>query len=265
MRTFAWALAVCLPVAEAMAAPKIVLAPHRAVYDLSLEQSANGETVAASGNMVYEVHDACNAWATEQTLTINSVDRDGHQSSTRSDYATFETKNGQSFNFTMRQLEGGHQGAGIRGHASVPASGGSGLVQFTEPSGTILTLPAGTLFPMSHTKAILQAAAEGAKTASPTLFDGTGTDGAEYTAATILNWGATRSAPIDALGDVPSGRIHIAFYALHDLGMTPEYEIGSRYFANGVSDRLDMDFGDYRLRGQLRSLVMLPSAKGCGR
>ncbi len=261
----AWALAFSLASGTAAAAPAIVLAPHKAVYDLSLEQAGNGQTVAASGHMVFEVHDACNAWATEQTLTINSVDRDGHQSSTRSDYATFETKNGRSLTFTMRQRDGGHDQAGIRGHATIPASGGAGVVQFVEPAGTVLTLPAGTLFPMSHTKAILQAAADGRRYLAPTLFDGTGTDGAEYTAATILNWGPTTSAPADALEHAASGRIHIAFYPLHDLGMTPEYEIGSRYFANGVSDRLDMDFGDYRLRGQLRSLVMLPGARGCGR
>ncbi len=248
----------------ASAAPTIVLAPHRATYDLSLEQSGTGTTVSANGHMVFEVHDACNAWATEQTLTINSVDRDGHQSATRSDYATFEAKNGRSFNFTMRQTDAGHDAADIRGHASLPAEG-VGTVQFTNPPGTVLTLPQGTLFPMSHTKAILQAAAEGKNSLSPTLFDGTGTDGAEYTFASILNWGPSKDAPIGALDEVPSGRIHIAFYPLHSTAMEPEYELGSRYFANGVSDRLDMDFGDYRLHGKLTSLVLLPPSHGCAK
>ena len=47
--------------------------------------------------------------------------------------------------------------------------------------------------------------------------------------------------------------------------MTPEYEVGTRYFANGVGDRLTMDFGGFRLAGQLRSLTMLPQAKNCRR
>ena len=260
--------AVCglaaLLASPAAAAPPRVLAPHRAVYDLSLEQAGNGETVAASGNMTFEVHDACSAWATEQTLTINSVDREGHQSATRSDYATFETKDGQSFNFTMRQTNAGHDQSDIRGHANVPASGAAGSVTFSEPPNTMLALPAGTLFPMSHTKAVLQAAADGKRSLSPILFDGTGTDGAEYTYASILDWGASSHAP-GPLSGMPSGRIHIAFYPLHGSAMTPEYEIGSRYFANGVSDRLDMDFGDYRLHGKLRTLELLPSARGCGK
>ena len=264
MRRLAWCLACLVASSGAVGAPTITLVPHRAVYDLNLEQAGDGQTVAASGHMVFEVHDACSAWATQQTLTIDSVDRDGHQSATRSDYATFETKNGQSFNFTMRQTDAGHDAADIRGHASVPASGAAGSVTFTEPAGTVLTLPAGTLFPMSHTKAILQAAADGKRSVSPTLFDGTGTDGAEYTYASILGWGATTGAP-PAVSGVASGRIHIAFYPSRGSDMTPEYEIGSRYFANGVSDRLDMDFGDYRLHGKLRTLEMLPAARGCGK
>jgi hypothetical protein len=67
------------------------------------------------------------------------------------------------------------------------------------------------------------------------------------------------------MADVSSGRIHIAFYPLSGHGIAPEYEIGSRYFANGVSDRLDMDFGDYRLAGTLQSLKLLPQASGCGK
>jgi hypothetical protein len=118
---------------------------------------------------------------------------------------------------------------------------------------------------MSHTRAILQAAADGKRSLSPILFDGTGTDGAEYTYATILDWGPGAAPPIAALAHMDQGRVHIAFFPLKGSAMTPEYEIGSRYFANGVSDRLDMDFGDYRLRGELRSLVLLPSAKGCRR
>ncbi len=246
----------------AQAAAPIVLAPHRAVYDLSLSQAGSGDTVSASGEMTFEVHDACSAWATEQTLSIASIDREGHQSSTRSDYATFESKDGRSFNFTMRQVDEGRTASDLRGHASI-APGKQGQVQFSEPAGAVLTLPVGTLFPMTHTKTILEAAEAGKRELSPVLFDGTGADGAEYTYASILGWAPSTEPPITALRGMGSGRIHIAFYPLADRGMAPEYELGSRFFADGVSDRLDMDFGDYRLRGILRSLVLLPTAKGC--
>ena len=262
MRRALLVLALALGAGTAEAAVPITLAPHRAVYDLSLAHAGSGGTVAASGEMTFEVHDACSAWATEQTLTINSIDREGHESSTRSDYATFESKDGHTFNFTMRQIDGGRTASDLRGRASI-LPGQPGEVQFTEPAGTELTLPTGTLFPMTHTRTILQAAAAGAHALAPILFDGTGTDGAEYTYATILGWAPAQDPPIVSLSGMQEGRIHIAFYPLNDRGMTPEYELGSRFFANGVSDRLDMDFGDFRLKGHLRSLVLLPVAAPC--
>ena len=239
------------------------LARHRAVYDLSFAGSPDGDTVSAGGEMTFEVRDACTAWATQQMLSISSVDRDGTQTATRSDYATFELKDGSALNFTMRQKDDGTNDTVYRGRATIGADG-VGHVAFLSPSGVTLTLPRGTLFPMRHTAVILDAAAAGKRSLAPLLFDGTGDDGAEYTYVTILDWGATvGSAPNASLDGVASGRVHISFFPLGGHDMTPEYEIGSRYFANGVGDRLLMDFGTFRLSGRLRSLTMLPAAHGC--
>lgn len=251
--------------ALAAARPAISLAPHRAVYDLSFAGSADGRTVSASGRMTFEVLDACSAWATQQMLQISSVDRDGTETATRSDYATWEQKDGRAFNFTVLERDNGEAADTVRGHAAI-APGTPGHVVFSEPHGTTLTLPVGTLFPMAHTAAILNAAAAGTGALSPLLFDGTGTDGAEYTHVTVLGWGPTSgTVPAPSLAALPSGRIHIAFYPLASTAPLPEYEIGARYFGNGVSDRLEMDFGSFRLDGALRSLTLLPMARDCRR
>jgi hypothetical protein len=39
---------------------------------------------------------------------------------------------------------------------------------------------------------------------------------------------------------------------------TPEYEVGLRYYANGVADEMKMDFGDFVLDGKLEELEALP-------
>ena len=241
----------------------ISLSPHRAVYDLTFAGSPDGQTVSAGGEMTFEVRDACTAWATQQMLQISSTDRDGTETATRSDYATFETKDGSALTFTMTQKDNGNLTDNLRGHATI-APGQSGHVRFLSPPGASLTLPPGTLFPMEHTRTILQAAEDGRHALSPLLFDGTGTDGAEYSYVTIVNWGETVGPPPNAaLAGLQSGRIHIAFYPAASTDMTPEYEIGTRYFSNGVGDRLMMDFGGFRLAGQLKSLTMLPQAKNC--
>ena len=249
----------------ASAQAAISLKPHRAVYDLTFAGSPDGQTVSAGGEMTFEVRDACTAWATQQMLQVSSTDRDGTETATRSDDATYETKDGSALTFTMTQKDNGTLTDDLRGHATI-APGRSGHVRFLSPAGASLTLPPGTLFPMAHTRTILEAAAAGRHALSPLLFDGTGTDGAEYSYVTIVDWGPTVGPPPNpALAGLPSGRIDIAFYPLASTDMMPEYEIGTRYFANGVGDRLLMDFGGFRLAGQLKSLTMLPQAKNCRR
>lgn len=238
------------------------LAPHHAVYDLALSRSPDGATVAATGRMTFELREDCDAWATAQTLTLDATDRTGRQTATRSDYATYEKKDGSTLTFSMVQRDGDHvadtvRGVATRGPASVVA-------RYTEPAGLVRTLPADTLFPMAHNVAILAAAGAGRHALAPDLFDGTSADGGQATYASILSWGLTgATAPVPALAAMDSGRVHIAFFPAASHAMAPDYELGMRFFADGVSDRLDMDFGEFSMHGDLTSLHLLPAAQHC--
>ncbi len=237
------------------------LAPHHAEYDLALSGSPDGATVAATGRMTFELHDDCNAWATEQVLTVDATDRDGNRTSTSSDYATFETKDGHSLHFAMTERAGSRVTDAVRGTATRGAA--DVVARFTEPAGLVQHLPRDTLFPTAHTAAILAAAGAGRTELAPDLFDGTSVDGAQATYARILSWGPTTTEADPALARLPSGRVHIAFFPLGSHAMAPDYEIGMRYFADGVSDRLDMDFGAFSMHGDLVGLHLLPAARGC--
>ncbi|MBN8909632.1 MAG: DUF1849 family protein, partial [Rhodospirillales bacterium] len=39
---------------------------------------------------------------------------------------------------------------------------------------------------------------------------------------------------------------------------TPTYEVGMRYWENGVADNLQMDFGDFVMDGKMSELKPLP-------
>ncbi|RFP06429.1 hypothetical protein BFX83_15825 [Komagataeibacter xylinus] len=45
--------------------------------------------------------------------------------------------------------------------------------------------------------------------------------------------------------------------------MAPVFETGMRYFSNGVADRVDMDFGQFRMAGALREFRLLPAPDHC--
>ena len=215
--------------------------------------------------MSFEVRDRCDAWSTRQTLTVDATDRDGTQTSTRSDYATFETKDGRSLSFSMVERSGSRVADTVRGIATRTAPAGPVVARFSVPAGLVRTLPPGTLFPMAHNAAIVAAADAGHRDLFPDLFDGTSADGAQDTAVTILSWAPTgaAAAPAPPLAPRASGRVHIAFYPVGGHTITPDYESGMRYFADGVSDRLDMDFGAFSMHGDLLDLHLLPAAAAC--
>ncbi|ACI50245.1 Domain of unknown function DUF1849 [Gluconacetobacter diazotrophicus PA1 5] len=240
----------------------VALAPHRAVYDLTLAAVTGGDTVSASGTMTYGVTDACASWSTQQQLRLQTVSRSGAVTDMESDYATLEAKDGHHLVFRTVQTSNDQSPSRIMGEATMTPSGGE--VRYTQPSVHTVPLPAGTLFPMAHTAAIIRAAQNGEQAFSPMLFDGTGENGAQYTYVMLLGWIQPPSAsPYPVLARQPSGRVHVAFYTPASHDMRPDYAIGMRYFANGVSDRLDMDFGDFRMQGTLRSFTPVTAARRC--
>jgi hypothetical protein len=256
--TIAACLIGCLCMSRALAAagpgiapPSVHLAAHTATYDLSLSSTHGGGTVAASGSMSFQVTDACSAWASQQTLLLHLVTREGRSSDMASTYATLESKDGRHLTFDMQQRDNGTLTQQVRGEASLDAAG-HGSVRYTLPQPATMTLPPGTLFPMAHTAAIIAAAEAGRRSIDPVLFDGTSADGPTDSYVTILGWHpAPSQSDHPSLAGLGSGRMHVAFFARKPTTITADYEIGMRYFANGVSDQLAMDFGSFTLNGVL--------------
>lgn len=245
------------------AASPVPLAAHRAVYDLALASTHGGSTVAASGSMSFQVIDACSGWASQQQLKLQLVTREGQASDMVSDYATLESKDGKHLTFDMQERDNGSLTQQVRGEASLDTKG-DGVIHFTLPHPSTMSLPRGTLFPMAHTEAIIQAAREGRKSIDPVLFDGTSADGPTDSYVTILGWHAAPSdSQYPSLASQASGRVHVSFFARKPSTITPDYELGMRYFENGVSDRLDMNFGEFTMRGTLSSFTPTTKPRHC--
>lgn len=241
----------------------VQLAPHTASYDLTLASTTDGNTVAASGTMNFKVTDACQGWETQQQLHLQVVTRNGQSSDMVSTYATLESKDGRHLRFDMQERDNGSLTQQVRGEASLDDAG-NGTARYTLPAASSMILPHGTLFPMAHTAAIIRAAQDGARSIDPVLFDGTSADGATDSYVTILNWHAAPSqSDQPSLAALGSGRVHVAFFNRKPSTITPDYEIGMRYFANGVSDRMAMNFGSFTLNGVLHGFTPGASAMHC--
>lgn len=235
---------------------------HRAAYQLTLDKvRANSNVATANGVMLYEVGDACEGWTTRQRFTLTLNDRDGQEVETSSDYSTYETKDGRSIRFSLTQTSQGAVSQRVAGEATVGPDGGT--VQYTSPEQKEERLPPGTLLPTVHTIRVLAEARAGRRLLVAPLFDGTTADGAQDSTTAISPWLAPQ--PIErfpVLSPLGSARVRVAFFdrnAAQGGGAgAPNYEVGLRYFENGVAAELKMDFGEFAVNGQLMELAMLP-------
>ncbi len=234
-------------------ADPVQLAAHRATYKLTMD-SSRGDVSAVSGTMAYEVTDACDGWAVRQRLQMTLTNHDGQDVDMVSDYLTWESKDGTKLNFRMRQTTDTAVTSQVEGNATTGPAGGE--VHYTIPADKTVALPPGTLFPMAHTAAIIAAAEAGKKFMALPLFDGTGPDGAQNTSVVIANWNGPSAAPYPALAELPSGRVRVAFFSRKQDAQSPEYEVGMRYWSNGVADDLNMDFSDFVVAGKLDTFTI---------
>lgn len=242
-------------------APPVVLAPHHAVYKLSLD-SSQGEIVAGGGSMDYEVTDACDGWATRQRLEMNVTNTSGQDIDMVTDYATWESKDGLSMRFHMTQTTDTAITEQVDGTAKLDGPGAPGSIHYTLPEDKTLALPAGTLFPTAHTEALLNAAVAGRKFITLPIFDGTGDKGAQDSSVVISSWVPAGTAgitvPDPSLAKLPSGRVSIAFFDRTGASQKPDYEVAMRYWANGVADDLLMDFADFAMKGTITTFKANP-------
>jgi hypothetical protein len=241
------------------------MAAHRAAYRLDLGEGRNSGITAVRGAMVFDVQDACEGWATRQRMTMTVVDRDGQEIETVSDYATYEAKDGTSLRFSLTQSTGGAVSQRVAGEATLKPDG-TGVARFTDPVGQEEELPAGTILPTRHTILSIEAARAGRRILAAPLFDGTTDEGAQDTTTVISAWAAANGeAPrFPMLQGLGSARMRIAFFergAATTGASQPEYEVGLRYYENGVADELVMDFGEFSVTGRLLELAAVPG--GC--
>ncbi len=259
MRLAALPLILAATLAEAAlhVAEAAPLAAHKAAYALTLKPTADQEVIAASGTMTYNVVDACTSWTTSQHLVIDITNKDGQDVKMVSDYATVEAKDGRRLEFHTKQVTDTAVTQQLDGTATLERSG-KGAADYTSPERRQVLLPIGTLLPLAHTSAIIDAAEAGKKFLSVPLFDGTDASGAQDSFVTIEMWKPPAPQPWPTLSGLPFGRVHVAFFDRSTASETPSYEIGIQYFRNGVGASLAMNFGEFSMEGTLTQFQLQP-------
>lgn len=263
MRTPALALVLLTGVGSAAAAP-IVLAPNRAIYELSLAHTSTGGIIAAHGRVVIEFRDVCDGWATTQRMLADLTDADGKVA--RSDFlvTAWESKTGHEMRFDITNSIDGKLIERQRGRAMEEADG-TGTVELAEPKAMQFVLPKGTEFPTSQAIDILQAAEARHNSTKAFVFQG-GDKSALYLSTVLVGpkTPASQSEPVtDKAGlvrNVPVWPVLVSYFPNDTQSETPDYEVASRLYANGVIGSMSLIYSNYTLKATLTELEPLPPA-----
>ncbi len=256
----------------------IVLAPHRAVYEMGLDQTRGGTGVTdMSGRMVYELTGSvCDGYTQNMRFVTRMSTQDG--STTVSDMRSSSWEDGVAklFRFTSSQYKDAKLSESTQGDAARSDAGSDVVVDLTKPAKKEVKVKRGVYFPIQHSIALLAAAKKGDTVFQADLYDGS-EKGEKYYATTAyigrpqpkgynksLPAVAAASQPAAAkLDDLPSWPVSISYFdpAKEKQDGVPSYELAFLYFENGVSRRLFIDYGDFAIRGVLKELSFLEPAK----
>jgi hypothetical protein len=259
-------LAFIITCAAASPSPAADIAPHRALYSLTLASAKSGSGVlGASGAMYYEWGETCDGWTVEQRfrLRVNYAESGGSELS--STLVTWEAKDGLRYRFNERRLRNGELDEELHGEAHLDGPGKGGVAEFSKPEAATITLAPGVIFPTAHTLLLIDRAQASEQFISREVFDGSSVENATQITAVV---GAPLQASVDP-GDVkspllqrPSWRVRLAFFPPDANSDTPDYELGMRLLDNGVSQAMDLDYGDYVIRAKLDEIEAL-AKPGC--
>jgi len=260
------ALALCV-VQPATAGTTLI--PHRAVYDLALDQATDRSGITGlSGRMVYEFNGSpCDGY----TVTFRFVTRiDTSESSRMTDQqtTTFEDGAGKSFSFVTRSYIDQALDKELRGTARRQDS--ETVVALERPDRQELRL-AQTQFPTQHLIELLTKAEDGETFYETTIFDGSENADQIMTTTVIVGReararaGDPELAAIKPLEGDPFWPVDIAYFDMADGEgeELPVYRISFKLHESGVTRDLTMDYGDFSMTGQLVDLAMFEAPEPC--
>jgi hypothetical protein len=244
----------------------LVLVPHRAIYDLSLQQTRGNSSISAvRGRILYDFSgSACDGYSLtfRQVSELNSTEGKESTSDLRS--TTWEGADANRFKFTTQNFVDGNLVNSVDGYAD--HDGKVTAVDLHRPDHKTLDIGGRLVFPTEHMVRAIEAARSGKNILSFPVYDGSENGEKVFNTLTVIG---KRIAPGERnhddaaahepkLANVPRWPVTISYFAKDKGGQsgeqTPDYAIGFELYDNGISRALTLDYNDFTVTGKLVSL-----------
>lgn len=251
----------------ATAADAATIAPHRAIYDLTLLRSNDGSGIqSATGRLAFEVEgSSCEGYTVSFRMATKYQPGDGKQTVIDTMTTTYEGPGALDFRHQMKETIDNTVKDNLRIKLTRAAVDKPGEGTISTAPDEPFTLAPDTMFPMQHQLRLMALGEAGGGRDSSVIFDGS--DGPKSFRA-ISFVGKARMAgamPADAsnpaakpLRQLGSWPMSLSYFKLDGDTETPDYQVSFDMYENGVASGLVLDYGDFAMSGTLRDLKMLP-------
>lgn len=261
-------------------APRVDLAPHRAIYDMSLGRSSASANVSdLRGRLVFDFSGStCEGYSLNTRLVTEITDRDGKSLVTDLRSSTWEHAKGERFRFNSSQFLNQKLSEQVVGAAARGKNGGPVNIVIEKPKKRQAKVATGSMFPTQHSLAILEAAQGGRSVVQANIYDGS-EKGTKYFETTTFignpmppgdGTGFKSIENSERLDGLVSWPVSISYFeskenepAANSGEGTPTYELSFRLYANGVSRKLQIDYGKFSIAGELSRIDFFEPGK-CG-
>ena len=263
------ALAASAQAAPASSADKVLLAPHRAIYDLKLSKTHGSRSIeGVRGRILYDFSgNACEGYALQfrQVSELDSGEGKAALSDLRS--TTWEDATAKTFRFNSQNLLNERPTESVDGHAERDTQ--AVKVSLTKPKDKQFNEPVDAVFPTEHMRRIIAAAREGKTILQFPVYDGSESGDKLYNTLTVIGHEIAPGAPVnDAAADVPAlaklarWPVTISYFDQESEKQqqtgeqTPVYAIGFELYENGISRALTLAYPDFTISGKMTSLEL---------
>jgi len=244
----------------------VMLAPHRAIYDLRLGQSRGQRAIeSVRGRIVYDFSgSACDGYALRFRQLSELDNGEGKVSTSDLRAATWEDAEAKKFQFNSQNYTDQQKVDSVDGQAE--RAGGEVTVRLSKPKEATLELGRNMVFPTEHIRRIIEAALAGQTVLEFPVYDGSDTGEKVFDTLTVVGREIRPGdkAPADAaagkaaLKGLRRWPVTVSYF---DKGQkeitgeqTPAYTLAFELYENGISRALTLDYGDFTVVGDMTQL-----------
>lgn len=258
------------PIAAPAQNPPIVLAAHRAVYDLTLAYTrGNSPVEAVRGRILYDFDgNACSGYSLEFRQVSEIDNGEGKVSTSDLRSTTWEGGDAKSFTFKSQNFLNDNLIDTVDGRADHGAK--ATAIDLRKPQRKKLRFDREVVFPTEHMVRAITAGRAGKTILSFPVYDGSDTGDKVFNTLTVVGH---KIPPGERVPDDPAGKepkladmarwpVTISYFGKNKASnsgeQTPDYALSFELYENGISRALMLDYNDFVVKGKLTSLELKP-------